>query len=205
MGIHPVMRMMLTDRPREDRREDRPERQEDMRFRDRDGRERYNDGRFAPESRYEPPERWHEPLRRSIPRDSYDRPKARPIGFDGGADATGVIAFSGGRQSREALRQLDADTAREWVDCMVNADGTQGAHWTMEQTEKVRRQKNISAEPLAFWVAMNATYSDLAPLAKKYNVSNLDFFADYAKAFWLHDEDAVPDKLAAYYEAVVKK
>lgn len=205
MGIHPVMRMMLTDRPREERREDWPERQEDLRFRDREGRKRYDDGRFAPENRYDPPEHWREPLRRSIPRDSYDRPEARPIGFDSGADATGVIAFSGSRQSREQAKHLDQETAREWVDCMANADGTQGAHWTMEQTEKVRRQKNISAEPLAFWVAMNAAYSDLSAMAKKYNVNNLDFYADYAKAFWLHDEDAVPDKLAAYYESVVRK
>lgn len=176
MGVHPVMRMMLTDRPREVRREDWPE-----------------------------PEHWREPVRRSIPRDSYDREEARPIGFDGGADATGVIAFSGGRQAREKPRHLDAETAREWVDCMVNADGTQGAHWSMEQTEKVRRQKNISAEPLAFWVAMNAAYSDLVQLAKKHNVNNLDFYTDFARAFWLKDEDSVPDKLAAYYEAVVQK
>ena len=50
---------------------------------------------------------------------------------------------------------------------------------------------------------MNMVYSDYSKVAKKLNVSNIDFYAEIAKAF-LDDQDAAPDKLARYYEFVVK-
>lgn len=37
-----------------------------------------------------------------------------------------------------------------------------------------------------------------------HGVDNEDFYADMAKSFWLCDKDAVEDKLAAYYENVVR-
>lgn len=101
--------------------------------------------------------------------------------------------------------RLDKETAEEWVENMKNEDGTTGAHWTMEQTEQVRRQKNLDCDPVEFWVAMNAAYSDLVKIAKKYNVNNMDYYVDYVKTFWFGDHDAVPHKLAAYYESIVQK
>lgn len=47
-------------------------------------------------------------------------------------------------------------------------------------------------------------YSDLSEVAEKRGVDNEDFYADMAKSFWLCDKDAVEDKLAAYYENVVR-
>ena len=50
----------------------------------------------------------------------------------------------------------------------------------------------------------NMMYSDYCEVAKKINANNMDFFAEMAKAF-LKDKDAgAQDKLAAYYEYVVK-
>ena len=87
---------------------------------------------------------------------------------------------------------------------MQNADGTHGAHWTMEQVNRIMQQKGLDVNPTEFWAAMNATYSDLCKVASKHGIDNIDFYTDVATAFWLKDKDAVRDKLAAYYEYVVK-
>lgn len=92
----------------------------------------------------------------------------------------------------------------EWVHGMENADGTTGPHWTMTETDALLEHRGGGADPLAFWVAMNATYSDLGPLFQKYGIDTPGAYADFACAFWLHDKDAVEDKLAAYYAGVVR-
>lgn len=99
---------------------------------------------------------------------------------------------------------MTKEMARDWVDHMENEDGTVGPHWDMEQAKRVMAQKEIDGSPVDFWVALNATYSDLCKVFRKYGISNLDAYVDFAKAFWLDDKDAVDDKLAAYYEYVVK-
>ena len=106
---------------------------------------------------------------------------------------------------KEKGGRLTKETAEAWVEHMENEDGTRGPHWKMEQTEQVRRQKGLDCDPLEFWVAMNAAYSDLCKVAKKYNVNTVDYYVDYVKAFWFNDQDAEPHKLSAYYEGVVKK
>lgn len=65
-------------------------------------------------------------------------------------------------------------------------------------------RRRINCNPVKFWVAMNAVYSDLSEVAERHGVGNDEFYADMAKSFWLCDKDAVEDKLAAYYENVVK-
>lgn len=99
---------------------------------------------------------------------------------------------------------LDKRTAKRWMDNIQNADGTSGAHWTMEQTNRVMQQKGLDYEPVEFWAAMNATYSDLCKVSAKHGVDNIDYYVDLACAFWLKDRDAVENKLMTYYEYVVK-
>ena len=86
---------------------------------------------------------------------------------------------------------------------MQNTDGCTGPLWAFEQAGQIMAQKKIDCDPVQFYAALNAVYSDFYTVAKKYGVSNIEFFADLAKA-WLDDKDAVPDKLAAYYQYVVK-
>lgn len=100
--------------------------------------------------------------------------------------------------------KLDRETAERWMRSMENADGSTGAHWTKEQTNKIMQQKGIEHDPIEFWAAMNATYSDFCKVSAKYGVDNIDYYVDLACAFWLKDKDAVKDKLATYYEYVVK-
>jgi hypothetical protein len=108
------------------------------------------------------------------------------------------------RSSVQTAPVLTRELADEWASHMENADGTVGAHWTFEQAKQVQAQKNIPGDPVAFWIALNASYSDLYNVAKKYGVDNINFYSDYSVAFWLDDADAVSDKLAQYYTHVVR-
>lgn len=65
------------------------------------------------------------------------------------------------------------------------------------------RQKGLNFDPIEFYAAINVMYSDYCKVAKKMNVNTVDFFASMAEAF-LTDQDAVKDKLAAYYAHIVK-
>lgn len=99
---------------------------------------------------------------------------------------------------------LDENMAREWTSKMENEDGTKGPHWNMEQIKKVMEQRNMTGDPVAFWVAMNMMYSDYCKVAKKLGVNSVDFYAEMAKAFLEDKDTGVPDKLTAYYESIVK-
>lgn len=94
-------------------------------------------------------------------------------------------------------------TAEEWTEKMKNADGSTGAHWTMEQVKQVMQQHNMDFDPAEFYAVVNSIYSDYCTVAKKHNVNTIDFYADMAKA-WLDDRDAVENKTAAYYECIVQ-
>lgn len=153
-------------------------------------------------------------------RDRYSRPVSR-IGFsvdgemerlprefdeDFRADEMAHRSGSGrvrGHGASETARPFDRQTAEQWVARMQNTDGSTGQHWSFEQAGQIMAQKKIDCDPVQFYAALNAVYSDFYTVAKKYGVSNIEFFADLAKA-WLDDKDAVPDKLAAYYQYVVK-
>lgn len=96
------------------------------------------------------------------------------------------------------------EKARAWMKSMKNADGTQGPHWDMNQAKQIMSQRGIECDPTDFWAAINMIYSDYCGVAKKYNLGDkIDFYAELARAF-LDDQDAQPDKLARYYEFVVK-
>lgn len=94
----------------------------------------------------------------------------------------------------------------EWAKDMKNTDGSSGAHWSMEDTETVRKARNINdCKPEDFWISMNMMYSDYQGVAKKYGIDKPEFYADMAKSF-LTDKDSKQgrEKLEAYYEYVVK-
>lgn len=132
-------------------------------------------------------------------------PRGREMYMEGraGRDDDDEWHVAGRVRMPEQDYELDEETAKEWTRHMENADGTKGPHWSMDQTKQVAAQKNVSENPLEFWVAMNMMYSDYCAMAKKHNVNTVDFYVDMAKAF-LDDKDAKPDKLGRYYHAVVE-
>ena len=103
--------------------------------------------------------------------------------------------------ARESRHKLNETEAKNWTSSMENADGTHGAHWTMDKTEEVRKQFGINNDPVQWWVTMNMMYSDYCAVAEKLGVSNLEFFACMSQAF-LNDKDAQSDKLSRYYEFI---
>lgn len=115
--------------------------------------------------------------------------------------------MTGGKHEKGGAKSsmgMDEHTAREWTSKMENEDGTKGPHWNMEQIKKVMEQRNMTGDPVEFWVAMNMMYSDYCKVAKKLGVNSVDFYAEMAKAFLEDKDTGVPDKLAAYYENIVK-
>lgn len=184
------------------------------RFRDNRGQEHYDNGRYAPENNrtYEVENRWDGPR--------YEQERRNPIGFTarfdstGRADAgyhsvqegswmTGEMQGNGGAKSNyrpEFSRQM----AEEWAARMRNDDGSIGPHWNVEQIKKVMEQRGMSGDPVKLWIAMNMMYSDYCKVAKKLGVNTLDFYADMANAFLDDKDSGAKDKLAAYYEFIVK-
>ena len=110
--------------------------------------------------------------------------------MSGHASGTGAMPFS-------------KEMAMEWTRQMENADGTKGPHWTMDQVKNVMAQHKVQCDPYEFFAALNMVYSDYSAVAKKMNVNTMDFYVCMAKAF-LDDPDAGEDKLAKYYEYIVK-
>ena len=109
-----------------------------------------------------------------------------------------------GHAGAYSLPVLDKRMAEEWMESLQNADGTHGPHWSLEEVRRLMQQKGLHEDPVKLWVAMNAEYSDSVAVNRKFGVDNTDYYLESAKARWLADKDAVPDKLAAYYMYVVK-
>ncbi len=95
------------------------------------------------------------------------------------------------------------EDAEEWVEMMARPDGGRGAKWKYEDAERIMREKNIKCNPVEFWAAINAVYSDYYKVAKHFGVANDEFFAKMAEAF-ICDDDAVLDKVEAYWECIVR-
>lgn len=105
---------------------------------------------------------------------------------------------------------FDEQSAKMWVANMKNEDGTDGEHWTIDETNGVAQAMGVyfgnDLSEYCWWVTMNMLYSDYYNVAKKYNLVSADFFGNMAKAF-LFDKDAgsAREKLSRYYSCVVNK
>lgn len=93
---------------------------------------------------------------------------------------------------------LGEKAAKCWVEKMKNKDGTKGQHWSWEQTEQVRKDKNLPFDGSDWYAVLNMIYSD-------YYHSKLDtsMYVEMAKD-WLMDSDVGGHKTLKYYYFVVK-
>ena len=168
------------------------------RFRDRRGREHYDNGRYAPKGEF--PDYYPVPP-------VYKEETMNRIGFAYPMDATHHqtgdhhSGMSRGDISHEHV--LTEEMAAEWMRGLHNEDGTTGPHWSKVQVAQVIAQRNLDIDLTEAWVALNAIYSDYCKVAKANNVNSVDFYVGMAKAF-LDDKDAHPNKLALYYQYIVK-
>lgn len=92
--------------------------------------------------------------------------------------------------------------AEKAVENFKNVDGTEGAHWTIEQIDDVIRQYGIKCVGFNRWdlyYVMNMLYSDY------YNVLGSDtaIYVKLSKA-WFEDPDVSEGKAYCYYMQVAK-
>lgn len=101
---------------------------------------------------------------------------------------------------------LSFEEAKAWVESMKSADGSKGGKWKIEDVEKLLKERGLKDDPIDMWVGMNALYTDLCAVTKRYGIKETDvnFWVEAAQAFWLKDEDAVEDKLTVYFDCIVK-
>ena len=117
-----------------------------------------------------------------------------------------VKPMGGGQMHGGASGQeFDEHTAKKWVKSMKRADGEKGEKWSMEEVQKLMQRYNIKHDPVKVYTAMNAEYADRCEVNKKFGITSPEYYMESAIAFWLEDEDAVPDKMGMYYECIVKK
>lgn len=104
---------------------------------------------------------------------------------------------------KEHVHTFTRQMAMEWMANMVNADGTHGPHWTMEDTDKLHKQYALTCDKLEFWSVMNSLYSDYCEALRESSASTPEVYVCLAKA-WINDKDAVSNKAAAYYTYIVR-
>ena len=97
------------------------------------------------------------------------------------------------------------DDARRWTEHMENADGSMGAHWTLEQTTAVANSIGVHIDPWVWFAALNMEYSDNFEVAQKYGLDRPEYYADLAKAFLFDKDGGGPEaKIAGYYHGIVE-
>ena len=99
---------------------------------------------------------------------------------------------------------LTEEQAHKWLKNMKNDDGTNGAHWTIEQTTAVAKQHGIKFEHIRaidFNLAMNKVYSDnynTVQMLAKTEEEKLKAYVMLAKDF-LFDDDSVEPKAKLFW------
>ena len=117
-----------------------------------------------------------------------DEPRMNRIGFE--AESEGKRYMGNIVPMRGGDKKLTHEMAEEWMAGLQNEDGSRGPKWSLEETKRVMKQKGIEGDPVTFWVAMNALYSDYCNVLKKHGANTVDMYADLACA-WIMDKDAV--------------
>ena len=105
---------------------------------------------------------------------------------------------------------ISPDEAKRWADQMQNADGSVGAHWTMERTDAVAEERGVSPDDVSRWawgVTMNMMYSDYYAVAAEFGVDRPEFYAAALAQAFLMDKDAPApeEKLCEYYKHIASR
>ena len=112
-------------------------------------------------------------------------------------------------EHKSACDGLSRDEAKRWAARMQNADGSVGAHWTMEQTDAVAEERGVSPDEVSRWawgVAMNMMYSDYYGVAAEFGVDRPEFYAALAQAFLMDKDAPAPEeKLCEYYKHIASR
>ena len=103
---------------------------------------------------------------------------------------------------------FNEECAKEAVAHMVNEDGTNGPHWTVEETTSAANQYGINLTSGKYnkwdwYVAMNMIYSDFyKALVSITGSASTKHFVELTKA-WLCDKDIAEGKMWHYYTRIM--
>jgi hypothetical protein len=129
----------------------------------------------------------------------------------GNIDFEGTMDFRDYADDYHKEPHLSKHDMYRWKRMMQNEDGTEGAHYEMQQILSAVDKMGINLDKFDFTekelcIAVNMMYSDYCKVASKYVAPDkeLHFFIDLAKAF-LDDEDGpgASTKLALYFNCIV--
>lgn len=123
-----------------------------------------------------------------------------------GPYGVGGSMYRGDRMDGHHKIKLTKRDMLKWKKDMMNADGSYGEKYNMEQVMQMADKLGVQFESYDekdLCMATNMIYSDFCKKAKKYIPQErmLEFCVDFAVA-WLEDEDASAEgseKLALYY------
>ena len=181
----------------------------EMENRRRDGRGRFAEYRgyesaAIREPKYESEEMYRNPRNEYGAYNRYEDGEHRVIGFAQASHQHMGHGYGDAGSEEEEIPQMDMEMAEEWTKMMRNDDGSKGAHWPIDKTSAILKQRGYKHTAAEWYAVMNAMYSDFYGVAKKFGLAaNPEFFADLANA-WLNDKDAVAEKASAYFCCVVK-
>ena len=94
-------------------------------------------------------------------------------------------------------KRLNEKKAKEWVESMKPS-----SKWTMEDTDKVRKEYNIDIPSIDFYVLMNMFYTDDSNVLE----DDLDKYIKMSQN-WYYDKDTAKqgsEKLYCYWKNIVK-
>lgn len=106
------------------------------------------------------------------------------------------------QNGEEEVGKINRGIAENVLSKIKNPDGTIGPHWTLSQAKDVMAKHELSGSPSEFWIALCLMYADYSAVAKKMNISTMDFYINMAEAF-LEDHSKKSDKVAKYCKYVV--
>lgn len=124
------------------------------------------------------------------------------IGFTGGNEEMQKGSY---RHYNDDIEPLSREKATKWIQGMKNSDGSRGARWTMDDVDALRQRMGMTNIKLPdLFTAMNMLYSDYGLTVRKAGADTPEFWAKMAADF-IDDEDAMPNKLARYYQYIARK
>lgn len=102
--------------------------------------------------------------------------------------------------------KLNREQAEKWVREMKTPDDKPLQPVAMSEIQRIAPNYGIEGEHklVEFWLVTNMMKSDYQDMGAKYAGNAVDFYAGLAKD-WLHDKDAVPNKLKMYKKYIAQK
>lgn len=97
---------------------------------------------------------------------------------------------------------LSKEMAENWTHNMKNKDGSEGAHWTIAETNDIAKKYGIEFKDFSeqeWFAVLNMIYSDYYGIIS----NDISTYVELAKG-WFYDKDSDTGKTYRYYMNVVK-